>query len=242
MGPRSSRFGRILAAEARAYVSCALLAPGGARSVRERGREAPELGVLFVPGVGANASQFSRVKLALQDTAEWFDAFEYTSLSDPRSITRDLRAYIDRAAQRCARILLVGHSMGGLLSRVVLQQAEAPPAIVGFVSICSPLHGTWRSKLAPNPRLRAMAPDSGFIREVIDGAGRLDRLRGSVLAIGARHDQFITPFDSAFLDGHDRLCLDDTGHVASLFDPRVLEAITALAERLRERERERSAR
>jgi pimeloyl-ACP methyl ester carboxylesterase len=222
---------RLISREARAYLRSGWLAPTGPDRVRRcdgQGR----LGALFVSGVGANASQFADLMESLEGACDWFDAFEYTSLAHPQRIARALAEHIETASSKCDRIIAIGHSLGGLLLRMVLQSETPPEKIAGFVSICAPLHGTFRARLAPNPFLRQLAPDGPIVTELLSTTHRLERLRGATLAIGARWDQFVTPYESAFIDGHDRLLLDDAGHVAALFDSRVHAAIVELARRI----------
>lgn len=229
---RLSLVTKLLAREAAAYVRSGLLAPGGSRAVRDNGARS-DFGVLFVPGVGANASQFSALKSALAPECSWFDAFEYSVLTDPRATSKRLRRQLIERSAHCSRMLVIGHSLGGLLLRIALQEDGVPQGVVGFVSICAPLHGTWRARLAINPYLRALAPDGALLGEVYKSAARLDALKGSVLTIGSSLDSFITPHDSAFIEGDEQVLLEDTGHVGALFDPRVHQAVIRLAARLK---------
>ncbi len=221
---------RLMQSEALAYLKSGLLMPMSGRLKRGNGVRS-EFGVVFVPGMGAHESQFLEMAKALGDEADFFDAFDYFSLKHPRTLARELHDHLERVTERCERFLLVGHSLGGILARMVLSQETAPKGVAGFVSICAPLHGTWRSKLALHPGLRALMPDSEMMRELFAATHRLDRWKGSVLTIGARYDQFITPWDSAFLDGHDRLELVDVAHTGALFDERVHRAVAELARR-----------
>lgn len=224
---------KVVAGEAAAYLRCGLLAPRGKRAIVANITRPTEFGVLFVPGVGANASQFVDIKRALSSVCDWFDAFEYFAFGHPRSLARALSNHIESSASRCGKLLAIGHSLGGLLLRLVLQADTAPPSIAGFVSICAPLQGTLRSRLALNPSLRTLLPDGPLLEELANTMHRLDPLRGSILTIGARFDSFISPHESALLRGHETLCLEDTGHVGALFDTRVHTAIRNLAERVR---------
>lgn len=223
---------KLITTEAAAYLRCSVLAPSGLKAIREGTDEDATLGVVFVPGVGANSSQFTALKQALGGVAEWFDAFEYWTFKPMRDIARALGEHLEKRSARAERILLVGHSMGGVVSRMVLQGDDAPKAVAGFVTICSPLHGTWRAKLAPSPTLRALAPDSELVRTLITSTHRLAPLKENVLNVGVRYDSFVTPYDSAFLEGYERLLLEDSGHVAALFDTRVHTAVRALAKRV----------
>jgi pimeloyl-ACP methyl ester carboxylesterase len=219
--------------EAVAYLRLGLLAPGGRSAVRSgQGRRAA-VGVLFVPGVGANGSQFTSMKQALEGEVGWFDSFEYPWLMDPRRNAERLAQALERAAD-VERLVVVGHSLGGLLLRLVLQTEPVPANVLGYAAICSPLHGTWRSRLTPHPGLRLLAPDSALMEELRRTAGRLDRWKDRILTVGARRDQFIDPYTSAFLDGTEQLLLEDVAHAGSLFDPRVHARVRALVERVKE--------
>lgn len=221
---------RLLRDEAFAYVRLGLLSPQRARirAVREGRAKA---GVLFVPGVGANGAQFLGMRRALENDADWFDAYEYASLSDPRRLARELGDYVESLSDHVDALVVVGHSLGGLLLRMVLQSTARVDHVVGYAAICAPLNGTWRSKLAPSPNLRMLRPDSPMIGQVLATADRLRRLDGRVLTIAARRDQFIAPHDSALLDGAEQLVLEDRAHVAGLFDPRVHAAVRGLVQR-----------
>lgn len=218
--------------EALAYMRLGLLAPGGRRVVR-RDRGKADVGVLFVPGVGANGSQFWSMRQALAEQAQWFDAFEYSWLADPRRLAEQLHGAIERVGDRCDYLVVVGHSLGGFLSRLVLQGDAPPKRVAGFAAICSPLHGTWRSKLAPSSGLRSLRPDSPLMQEVVRTSHRLKRLDGALLSVAARRDQFIQPYDSALLPGAEQLLLEDVAHAGSLFDPRVHRGVADLVERVR---------
>lgn len=222
---------RLLRDEAFAYVRLGLLAPQRRRLDKNETGHA-DVGVLFVPGLGANGAQFLSMRSALEGDAEWFGSFEYSSWSDPRGRARDLHARIEALGARVDRLVVVGHSLGGLLLRMVLQSGAPLEHVAGYVAICAPLHGTWKSKFAPSANLRMLRPDSAMITEVLASADRLRRLEGRVVTVAAKADQFIEPFDSALLPGSEQIVLDDRAHVSSLFDRRVHGAIRDLVRRV----------
>ena len=216
--------------EALSYLRLGLLAPVAGRLPANETSTA-KLGVLFVPGVGANGSQFLSMRRALEPQVRWFDSFEYSSLGDLRRIAQRLKSHLGQTASRCERLVVVGHSLGGFLLQLALSAEDAPDHVAGFASICAPLHGTWRSRLAPHPGLRALRPDSELLADIGRRRHRLSRLEGRLLTVGARHDQFIEPHTSAFLDGAESLELSDVAHAGSLFDDRVHQAVARLVER-----------
>lgn len=216
---------RVVTGEALAYLRSGLLASSGARVRRNQTCHA-DLGVLFVHGLAANASQFRAVRRALSDHVGWFDAFSYSSLVPLPKLARRLHDHIVHTGARCGRLVVIGHSLGGLLLRMALSQDAGLDHVVAFVPICAPLHGTHVSRFAPTPMLRGLRPERPLFTEL---AGQHDQLsRFAVLSIGARRDQFVSPWDSAILDGHPSLVLPDAGHVASLFDARVHDAVLKL--------------
>lgn len=232
-------FRRVLKGEAVAYVRSGFYAAAdiARRRVSNTNDAGGELGVLFVHGVGANRSQFIALERALEGSADRLDHFEYRSVLN--SLDRVLLALDEQVrASSSERIVLVGHSLGGLLVRLLLQSEDPPPRIAGFVSICAPLHGTAMSALGFfSPALRAIAPHGARIREQETTRHRLDRWRGSILTIGSTRDHFVLPSSSAFLEEHETMRLHDTGHVGALFDPRVHAAIRSLLDRVRNSEK-----
>ncbi len=218
---------RIAAKEAIAYAKSGVLQTLR-RPVRKSNGHVPELGVLFVHGVGSSPSQFRALRLSLDDHVHFFDAFEYRTWTDLERTAGALAEHIGTLESRCDRLVLIGHSLGGVLSRIVLQAEQPPQNVAGFVSICAPLAGTRVSRLAPNRSLRALRPSSALIQQLEATADRLDRLQGAVLSVGATRDHFVSPSTSAFLDGHDALRLDHAGHVSSLFEAEVHGAVRQL--------------
>lgn len=212
--------------EAMAYIRLGMMAPSH-RRVKKRHRGKAPIGVLFVPGVGANGGNFLTLRRHLEHDADLFDTFEYFPWHDPRSIGRRLKTRLMTLSTRCDQLFCVGHSLGGLLLRLVLQGTAPFPHVAGFAAICSPLHGTWRSKLAPAP-LRQLTPDSELMGQILSSAHRLEPLRGRVLTVSARHDLFIKPHTSALLDLGPQLVLDDVAHNGALLDRRVHEAVRRL--------------
>jgi len=212
--------------EALAYLRLGLATPIQHR-VKTSQSGTSTVGTLFVPGLGANGGNFLSMRNALQTHVELFDAFDYFSLQDPRKLARRLRLRIHALAARCRALFCVGHSLGGVLIRMALQDADIPDSVAGFAAICSPLHGTWRCRHAIGP-LRHLTPDSAVMTNILSGTYRLASLRGRILTVGTKHDQFVNPASSALLDLGPQLMLDDVAHNGALFDPRVHGAVLDL--------------
>lgn len=190
-----------------------------ARPSRPPGDDA-ETGLLFVHGVAANPAQFTALARALDGLAGRVDAFAYRA-GDPMSLVQaELARVVEVEARRSARLVLVGHSLGGVLLTSLAQRGLLPEAVVGLAAIASPLHGTTVSRLSPIPELRALHPESAMVTELVRTRDRLRAWGRPVLTIGVEHDLFVRPASSAALEGFPHVALDGVGHVGVLFDPR----------------------
>lgn len=225
-------FARVFWGETLAYAKTGLLASVQAE-VRMNAEHETDFGVLFVPGLGASPTQFATLKDRLAQEIEWFDSFNYSGLEGVPPIAARLGEHIRKAESRCEKLLVIGHSLGGLLLRVVLQSEEKHPNVKGFVSICAPLFGAAQAAWAPIPELRALKPESTLFRELESSEHRLARLKEGILTISAKLDHFVAPHENALLRNYKHLVLEDVGHVGSLFAPRVHEEIAKLARNLR---------
>lgn len=222
---------RRLAREAAAYAKTGLAAALRNHRRAEAGRD--DFGVLFVHGVGANATQFHSLRAALEPELTGFDHFEYDWRTPIPRLAEQLELHTRRSAERFDRVMLVGHSLGGLLSLMVLQSESPGEHVAGLVSLCAPLHGTRRSRLAPRTPLSQLAPESPLITELLRTRDRLEPWRGRILTVSAERDAFVVPSDSARLDAHEHLAFDHVGHVATLFDPEVQAAVKRFVLRAR---------
>jgi pimeloyl-ACP methyl ester carboxylesterase len=218
------RHSQWIAREAAAYAKTGLLA-AVSKNRRSEGKSHGEFGVLFVHGVAANATQFHSLRRSLEPELRSFDDFEYGLRVSIPELALRLERHIESLAARYTRTLLIGHSLGGLLSAMVLQRERPLPGIAGMVSICAPLHGTHRSKLAPKTSLSLLAPDGPLIGEMLRTRDRLEPYRGRILTITAKRDAFVVPSDSSRLDTHEHLEFEHVGHVATLFDDEVQAAV-----------------
>jgi triacylglycerol esterase/lipase EstA (alpha/beta hydrolase family) len=217
----------VVAQEAIAYARTGYLVSCRAR-IRRNSDAAAEVGVLFVHGVGVDSSQFAALHAAIRDDADGFDAFEYWfATSSLEAVSTALKQRVIESSARHERLVVVGHSLGGLLLRMILQ-ADDPPKVAGWVSICAPLAGTQLARLSLVGPLRALATGAPLFEQLARTEDRLSPLEDRILTIGVRRDHFIQPYTSAFLDRGRQLLLEDRGHVSSLFDPRVHQAVAEL--------------
>jgi pimeloyl-ACP methyl ester carboxylesterase len=126
-----------------------------------------------------------------------------------------------RAESGVTRVVLVGHSMGGLAARVYLRKfGEAHVARV--VTLASPHHGTIFGRLAHSRNVRQMAHGSRFVARLNDQ----DRGRWSKFTtVATRDDNLIIPRTSPLLPRAKQFEVDGVGHLALIEDRRAWQII-----------------
>ncbi len=115
-----------------------------------------------------------------------------------------------------ARVILVGHSMGGLAARVYLRK-HGDAHVARVITLATPHQGTVFGRLAAARNARQMAEESQFLRYLHeDDRGRYAKF----FCVGTRDDNLIVPRASALLPGAKQHLLDGVGHLALIEDPR----------------------
>lgn len=203
--------------------AAALLAPRLARRADLRGERV----VLLVHGFLSNRGIWWWFARRLRGAGLLIDSVDlaapFASL-DAHVRRLDLRLAA-LAARGPARIVLVGHSMGGLVCRAWLAGHAAGP-VAQLVTIGTPHAGSLFARSLPAPNLRQMCPGSAWLAAL--------PARGSVplTALYSPHDNLVVPAARARCDGcADNLAYAGLGHLGLLFSAgvaaRVRRAIAA---------------
>jgi pimeloyl-ACP methyl ester carboxylesterase len=126
-----------------------------------------------------------------------------------------------RAASGATRVVLVGHSMGGLAARVYLRQ-HGDAHVARVVTLASPHHGTIFGRLGHSYNARQMARGSRFVEHLKHhDRGRWPRFT----TVATRDDNLVVPRSSPLLPGARQVELDGVGHLALIEDPRAWQVI-----------------
>ena len=112
------------------------------------------------------------------------------------------------------RLILVGHSMGGLVARSYLA-TYGTGRVTRLVTLGTPHQGTLLAHLAPGECTRQMRPGSEFLRNLADA----EQLGVPVLTIWSKADELVVPPESSRLAGAEERVLQDIGHMAMAFSP-----------------------
>ncbi|MBI2424790.1 MAG: alpha/beta fold hydrolase [Candidatus Hydrogenedentes bacterium] len=124
--------------------------------------------------------------------------------------TRQLEALLDSVAEEGnERIILVGHSMGGLVSRSCYQHYAHRDRIVQIITIGSPHHGTRHAHVSPWRNAKQMRPGNAWLAGLNASTWQHPRLT----SIYSLHDTVIAPQLSSRLDGAENMELTGIGHM-----------------------------
>jgi triacylglycerol lipase len=202
------------------------LQPAAADGAGPAGRRPP---VLLVHGYGCSRAAWWWLRRRLV-TAGWSVATInlepiYTGIDD---LVDPLARRVDAvlAETGAARVILVGHSMGGLVARAYLQR-YGESRVAGLVTLGTPHQGSRLAHIGYGENARQMRPDSPWLQTLASPTPVVD-----TVVIYSPHDNFVMPQSQLQLPGAPSQAIDGLGHLAMLFSPRVAQALLAALTRL----------
>lgn len=192
-----------------------------------------ELPVLLVHGVGCNAGVWFPFRRYLERRGiRPVYALSYgPPLASIEHFADQLAGKIDavRKATGSAQIVLVAHSMGGLISRAYLRRFGGM-YVRRLITIGSPHQGSKHAYLMKGRGLSEMRPGSVWLADLNrDGESTTDGV--PVVSLWSWHDSMVTPQTSSLLEGAENIALTGIGHNALLNDPGVFARVAAEIER-----------
>ncbi|HUJ86794.1 MAG TPA: alpha/beta fold hydrolase [Burkholderiales bacterium] len=183
--------------------------------------------VVLVPGIYCNAGLWGwmRRRLAKLGVAGTWAV----TLEPPRA---GIDALAERLAQEIARVcaaagaqrvVVVGHSMGGLVARACLRDPAARARIARIVTLGTPHHGSALALWGIGQNARQMRPGSAWLAAL--NAGATDGV--PVVSVFSWHDNFVAPQDSPALAGAQNVPLAGIGHLSLAFSDEVARRVAA---------------
>lgn len=124
-----------------------------------------------------------------------------------------------------SRIVLIAHSMGGLISRAYLRR-YGDARIRRLITLGTPHRGTYHAYLAFHENGKQMRPGNAWLNEL----GQRPPFT-SLTSIYSVHDTIISPQDSSRVDGAENVVLTGVGHVSMFASKTVQAAILGVLER-----------
>lgn len=155
---------------------------------------AARIPVVLVHGMVDNRSVFAVMRRSLRrrgfaQVCSW----NYSPLvRDVQSAAVALGAHIERICQETGhdRVHVVGHSLGGLVARYLVQRLGGDQRIDSLVTLGTPHAGTLWAHVLPTPLVRQLRPGSALIRELAEPA---PVCRTRVTAVYSDLDQMLVP-------------------------------------------------
>ena len=187
------------------------------------------LPVLLVHGYVCNRGYWAQLSRQLARAGIAHDAV------DLEPINADIEDFVPQVEQAVARlcaragsdrVMLVAHSMGGLVARAWLRR-HGVQRVARIITLGTPHHGTALANLAAGANARQMSrvDDAPSLWLAQLAASETPAARALITSIYSHHDNIVAPQASAQLPGARNIAFGGIGHVALASDARVLRLV-----------------
>lgn len=203
----------------------AWLNPYGKIEDRPKGKN--DLPVIFIHGFFCNGGFWLRIIPALEKAG--FGRLYTINLDTPlHGISMHAEALAAAVEEVCGatgadQVVLVGHSMGGIVARTYVQRLDGDARVAAILSLGSPHHGTWHARRAIAPDAREMRIDCAWLNALNRETPKVVPIR----SVYSAHDNIVAPQDSARLEHGENVALKGIGHLEMAYHPAIRAEITA---------------
>ena len=167
--------------------------------------------VIFVHGVGARPSFFKPMRHHLERRRGLKTHALSMTARDVEASAAELLTFVQSMrAKGVDRVNVVGHSMGGLIARWMVQEMEGTALVDTLVTLATPHHGTRAAYLSPIARIRALRPGSPLLRQLNSTDPR--ELSTRLVSVFGDVDVMVVPSNSARLSGGENIQLQRLTH------------------------------
>lgn len=215
------------------YVSWSPADPFGLLRRRADAVGTTDTPVLLVHGLADNRSVFTVLarELRRHGFSNVFAINHNPFPTEARSAAVRLAEEIERICQETGhdRLNVVGHSLGGLLTRYYVQRLGGDERTSTLVTLGTPHHGTKVAKLLPYRLPGQLLPDSELMAEL---AAPAPACRTRFVCFWSDLDQMMSPRETAALDHPDldvhAVVVEGVGHMSLPVHRDVVETIIRL--------------
>jgi len=201
---------------------------------------AAHIPVVLVHGLIDNRSVFTVMRRALRrrgfaQVCTW----NYSPMQrDVQSAAEALGRHIERICRETGheRVHVVGHSLGGLVARYLVQRLGGDSRVESLVTLGTPHAGTRWAHVLPTPLVRQLRPGSPLIRELAQPA---PSCRTPITAVYSDLDQMVVPSAAGRCDHPDlrarNVLFRGVGHMSLPIHRGVVDEVAATLAGLRDR-------
>jgi triacylglycerol lipase len=120
-----------------------------------------------------------------------------------------------------SQVMLVAHSMGGLVARSYLAR-HGPGRVERLVTIATPHSGSELARIGIGANAREMVPGSSWLQDLA-----AESVGVPAISLRTPHDNYVMPQDSQRLHGARDIEMPGIGHLAVLYSPRTAAAVAS---------------
>ena len=126
-----------------------------------------------------------------------------------------------------AKLILIGHSMGGLACGTYAASVAPPEKELALISLGSPWDGTVLAQFMPGHNAKEMRRHSPFLKHLLQQLSHKKTLPRYHIATTT--DQIVLPWRSSLKgsEPHQTLILDSVGHLSILYSRKAADQVTA---------------
>ena len=160
----------------------------------------------------------------------------HSSVKDIRRSAKEIARLVENVREQNGGkpVILIGHSMGGLVSSTCAQFYTPPGSIKAVITIGSPLRGTKLAPLGYGKAVHQMQCGSPFLKKL--NAEIMDHPQATYFCLGSANDQVVRPYQNSFYkepDGDSHFHLyTDIGHLSFLFHEDVINDLISMVHTL----------
>ncbi len=178
--------------------------------------------LLLIHGYGCSRAAWWWLRRRLE-AAGWIVA---TINLEP--IYTSIETYVEPVSRRidevltetgATQLILVGHSMGGLVARAYLRR-HGVAKVIQLVTLGAPHAGSELARIAIGQNARQMTPGNAWLKTLASETPPVD-----TVTIYSPHDNYVVPQSNLEWPGAKSTLIDGLGHLFMLYSPRVAEAL-----------------
>ena len=184
--------------------------------------------ILFLHGVFHNPSTFTWIRRKLRREG-FCDFGEINLFNSLRSIEHNARRVASaveklKTRNRCRKVDIVAHSMGGIVARYYLQKLGGEKNVRNLITLATPHQGIPWARYSVFPGIRELAPEHPTLLSLQKAPMPKTT---QLVAISGELDILMRPSGCDTWKGIRNIRLKDVGHAGLLFSDRVIQILVS---------------